>query len=366
MQANVKNSLRLTGGALAVATSLFAGGAQAAPSYMAVLPLAGLDANQALRPVDIALAGATPPAAMVGVPYEFNLGALLSLDGPEGTTRDRVSWSIVSGELPAGLELVGDRITGVPEGAFSPSSIIIQAEYLSGYQRVEATRGYVFETPAEITDFGAYRAWADGTFAQTCNGYHTPTDGIHQYKGATGDGVYRISPAGIPPFDVRCDMTTEGGGWTLVEYAADLPLANRWTSGDAWRWVPQEFTFKQTAAQVNAIRATSTTAKQTYVSSCDGVLMWQSATVLTYKSAVGFRYHTGEETGHGLQTYAPGKVSVTYDGCRTMGSGGRSNEHTDFQFEYIGLPIVNIMTSDSGDSNEFFGSPLTKHPARFR
>jgi hypothetical protein len=56
MQENLKNSLCLTAGALAVATSLFAGGAQATPSYMAVLPIAGLDANQALRPVDIALA----------------------------------------------------------------------------------------------------------------------------------------------------------------------------------------------------------------------------------------------------------------------------------------------------------------------
>jgi len=45
MQANLKYSLRRTAGALAVAAPLFAGSAQATPSYMAVLPIAGLDAN---------------------------------------------------------------------------------------------------------------------------------------------------------------------------------------------------------------------------------------------------------------------------------------------------------------------------------
>lgn len=69
-----------------------------------------------------------------------------------------------------------------------------------------------------IIQNGATRYWSNNTYA-TCLGYIKSNTDIYRYIGATGDGIYRIDPDGsgtIAPFDVYCDMTTDGGGWMAV------------------------------------------------------------------------------------------------------------------------------------------------------
>lgn len=68
----------------------------------------------------------------------------------------------------------------------------------------------------QIKNYGSYRAYGNGQYAKSCNEYkNNPTQG-YQYIGSTGDGIYKIKPDSNPAINVYCDMTTDSGGWTLV------------------------------------------------------------------------------------------------------------------------------------------------------
>jgi len=79
--------------------------------------------------ISVALAAATPPEALVGQPYAYNLGALLSVKGDSGFASADVAWSVVSSTLPAGLYLAADGyLRGTPT-AGGTGSVTARASY---------------------------------------------------------------------------------------------------------------------------------------------------------------------------------------------------------------------------------------------
>lgn len=173
---------------------------------------AGVSTYQvAVAIITVGLADATLSAGKVGAPYSYNFKPLLSVTNDGAYAGTGVTWAVSSGAIPAGLTLdpaVG-TLTGTPT-AFGDTNFTIRATY----RNKPAIHAYALSIlPAgDISQVGTYRAWADGTFADSCKSYRFPT--VKSYSGDTGDGVYRIQFAG-EVHDVHCDMTTDGGGWTM-------------------------------------------------------------------------------------------------------------------------------------------------------
>lgn len=348
------------------AGTLAAFSAQAsADTYHVVVPAPGKAAPYAA--IQLELSPANLPVGWVGDPFVgFDFNTVLRITGDPALDMSQVVWSAYSGTPPEGLTLTQDgSVVGTPIEV-GMSSFQVRAKYKT--KTVVGTYAVGVRTERHLVEEAGVRSWEDGTYAQTCKDYIQPSY-PYKYAGAIGDGIYRIAPGGIEPFDVNCDMSSDGGGWTLVEYVSDLPLLGRFSDNrDVFRWTPGSFSLKLSDIQINAVRSVSVTARQRYVGLCVGVVHYYYVNDNPrYLSAVGFRFHTGVETNHGQSIYSPGTISVTQDGCKANGGeGGRLETATVFDIENINLPIVNIGTLDSGSSNEEFGSPLTHYPARFR
>ena len=121
-------------------------------------------------------------------------------------------------------------------------------------------QGFYFHTLSTIkyilVSNGTSKYWSNGTYAASCYKYRNPPGGI-EYESANSDGTYRIDPDGagaIAPFDVYCDMTTEGGGYTYYPIDAGLQTY-RVTDNNSCKALGMDIMIPRSKLQMTAVIA---------------------------------------------------------------------------------------------------------------
>lgn len=285
------------------------------------------------------------------------------------------------------VSVFGDYLIGSALTAGEYISIDVDVNVLGAYNiTTDVVNGYSFSATGTFTVTGVQEVLLQGSgtpLSSQLDSFVISVDGnaevcntdisVAYYKqsclallndGYTTDGTYTIDPdgqAGIDAFDCYCDMTTDGGGWTQISYAADLPHQSHFSSPDSPRWLDSDFSLSLTDAQINAIRNISTEGKQDLTITCYSVIVYANS-VPAYTYAFGYRYHTGFETASGQQTYPNTNISINTDGCM---SNDNVMRNTTLSISDTRLPVTNFFSRDNG-TGESFGSPLTAEPAWLR
>ncbi|MBM4344104.1 MAG: hypothetical protein FJ100_12115 [Deltaproteobacteria bacterium] len=190
---------------------------------------------------------------------------------------------------------------------------------------------------------------------------------IKQQNTAAASGTYHLALAGTL-VQVQCDMTTDGGGWTVVAYKADFAVNAYPKSTSTFLTLPADFQTVLSAAQIKALQAVSTEGRQSYVGLCNKMTHYYYAPGVTYNYAMGFKFANGGESGQGQQVYTGATITVPQDGCKNYAFENATEANaTIFQIVSPKVPVVNLRYKmPTTQSATKFGSPLTKYPAMLR
>jgi hypothetical protein len=132
--------------------------------------------------ITVSLATATAPEAIVGQAYSYDLKPLLTVSGDSAYDGSGVTWTLLSGTLPAGLTLRADGTIGGTPTAASSSTVTARATY----------RGVNGQQSYQVVSLGITVSLAAGTPPQAIVGQAYSYD-LKPLLTVSGDGSYNGS-----------------------------------------------------------------------------------------------------------------------------------------------------------------------------
>lgn len=185
---------------------------------------------------------ATPPTD-TSLKYWYDTSGkevALRMYDPNSNTWKKVAGTSGSGSISEGalVDASGNNFTkdtlpttdaevGEIKYAYDSTTNTIQEYVYAGTTQGWIAKSNTYSTKHRIilSNNGITRSWSNNTYAKNCSEYRYSGSYNYVYEGDIGNGIYKVDPdgnGGLSPFDVYCDMITDGGGWTLVTYAGTI------------------------------------------------------------------------------------------------------------------------------------------------